>query len=110
MKTKDVQSLAGLAMLLSLATPLARGQNAGTAEEDPGTSRIYRSDTFGSIAVSQDRGKSWRNLTPPHYGRAVARLIPDSLDEDLLYAVDQDGFLLRSPDGGMLWRGLGMRL
>jgi hypothetical protein len=37
-------------------------------------------------------------------------LIPDPLNHDLLYAVDQDGFLLHSMDAGISWRGLGTRL
>lgn len=82
---------------------------ATTRPADPSVRRVVNGGFGRLLAVgarwwlSSDGGSAW---APLDVGRALREVVPDPLAVALLYALGEDGALLRSSDAGRSWAAL----
>ena len=69
---------------------------------------IYITKAGGDMLRSEDSGQSWQ--LAHRFNANVVKIVFDTLEKDLVYAITRDNGFLRSKDGGKTWVDLGANL
>ena len=80
--------------------PTPKAGKGYTVLNADGSVILHRAEVGNIVYRSADKGETWTTVTGLDGQSSTSRIIPDPLDKNILYVLDQQGWFMVSSDGG----------